>query len=134
MKKLSINFFLLFACLTGTAQQPFSECAVAFLDGTMIVGEYSPRGKSVLSQTATGMLTVHTAQISESGCVPQAQIEFLVAVRNSQTGTLLMITKKPVKEIEIPAILGHCQPGDHVLLLTTEEEFALPHNEILVTE
>lgn len=123
---LSMSFF------SATAQESFSNCAAAFLDGSMIVDEYSPRGKCMMAASATGMLTVCTATLTETGGTPVDKIEFFVAIRDGNTGTLTMLTKKTVKEMDLAEVMERCSEGDHIVVITTDEEYSLPHNEILV--
>lgn len=123
---LSMSFF------SATAQDSFSNCTAAFVDGSMIVDEYSPSGKAVLAASATGTLTVCTASLTETGGTPVDQIEFFVAIRDGNTGTLTMLTKKTVKEMDLAEVMDRCSEGDHLVVITADEEYSLPHNEIII--
>lgn len=127
-----LTILLSFGPLTASAQDSFSNCAAAFVDGSMVVDEYSPSGKSVLAASATGTLTVCTARLTETGGTPVEKIEFFVAIRDGNTGTLTMLTKETVKEMDLAEVMDRCSEGDHIVVITTDEEYALPHNEILI--
>lgn len=132
LKLVFLTTLLSFGLLTAAAQDSFSNCAAAFVDGSMIVDEYSPSGKAILAASATGTLTVCTASLTESGGTPVDQIGFYLAIRDGNTNTLTMITKKPVKQLDLAEIMSRCTAGDHLVVITTDEEYSLPHNEILV--
>lgn len=132
LKLIFLTTLLSFGPLTASAQDSFSNCAAAFLDGRLIVDEYSPSGKSVLAASATGTFTVCTASLTETGGTPVDQIEFFVAIRDGNTGTLTMFTKKAVKEMDLVDIMSRCTAGDQLVVITTDEEYALPHNEIII--
>ncbi|MCC6463302.1 MAG: hypothetical protein IT260_22725 [Saprospiraceae bacterium] len=114
------------------AQTRFTNCSAAFLDNKMVVDDYSPTGKCSLPDTATGELTVCTADLSPQGSHPVDQIKFKVAIRDQQTGTLTMFSNETFKRVDIRNILSRCRKGDHIVLITMVDEYALPHNEILV--
>lgn len=132
LKLIFLTTLLSFGLLTASAQDSFSNCAAAFVDGSMIVDEYSPSGKAVLAESATGMLTVCTASLTETGGTPVDQIEFFVAIRDGNTGTLTMLTKKTVKEMDLAEVMDRCSEGDHLVVITADEEYSLPHNEIII--
>ncbi len=118
--------------LTACGQTGFSNCAAAFLDTKMVVNDYSPSGHCEISKSASGELTVQTANLSSDGGVPTGKIGFKIAIRNGNTKTLLSFSDKTYKQLDIKTVLAKCKPGDAIVLLTTDDEFALPHNEILV--
>lgn len=131
-KKITILFALAIAILPAAAQNQFNNCSAAFLDQKMVVDEYSPSGKCVLPASATGELTVCTAELSPEKSVPVDRIDFKIAIRDKNTGTLMMYSGDTYQKIEVKQVLARCKPGDHIVLITMKDEFALPHNEILV--
>jgi len=118
--------------VTGFSQEPFSSCAAAFLNNKLVVDEYTPKGKCTLPDTAAGELTVCTANLSPDKTVPVDKIRFKIALRDKSTGTLTMFSNETYKQVDIQKVLARCKKGDHIVLLTTDTEYALPHNEILV--
>lgn len=131
-KKTASLFALLFGVFTAFAQTQFNSCAAAFLDKKMVVDEYSPTGKCVLPATATGELTVCTVDLSPENSVAKERIGFKIAIRDKNTGTLTLFSGDTFRKIDIQKVLAQCQAGDRIVLITTERDFALPHNEILV--
>lgn len=132
MKYLLAALTLLYFAGTGLCQSPFNNCAAAFLDQKMVVNEYSPEGHCELSIDAKGVLTVQTADLSPEGGVPTGKTSFRVAIRDGRTKTVFSFSDKAFQEIDIRKLLSKCQKGDSILLLTTNNQYALPHNEILV--
>ncbi|MEQ1744472.1 MAG: hypothetical protein ABMA02_03535 [Saprospiraceae bacterium] len=118
--------------VTGFSQEAFSNCAAAFLNNKLVVDEYAPGGKCILPDSATGELTVCTANLSPENTVPVDKIKFKVALRDKSTGTLTMFSNETYKQVDIRKVLARCKKGDHIVLVTTDTEYALPHNEILV--
>ena len=43
-----------------------------------------------------------------------------------------MFSDEKFKHINIQSILKKCKKGDLIVLMTTDNQYALPHNEILV--
>jgi hypothetical protein len=123
---------LLGAHATMDAQSRFTNCTAAFLDNKMIVDDYSPSGKCVLSATSKGLISVATVQLSAESSLPEDRLSFMVAIRDGNTHTLMMYSRKVYKEVEISDILARCQKGDAIVLLTMDDEYAMPHNEILI--
>ena len=80
-----IVFFCIFA-FSGFAQNPFTNCTGAFLDNKIVVDDYSPTGKCVLSDSATGELTVCTANLSPTESIAVDKIKFKIAIRDKNTG------------------------------------------------
>lgn len=130
--KILLLIQLLIFCNVAHAQDKFSNCSAAFLDNKIIVEKYEPNAKAYISKNAVGELTVCTASISEKETVAVDKILFSVAIKDSKTGTLMLTTKKPVLKYDLSTILAKCNTGDSVVLLTENEQYALPHNEILV--
>jgi hypothetical protein len=57
---------------------------------------------------------------------------FSVAIKDKQTGTLMLFSKENYAKIDIRKILSRCHKGDSIVILTLNDEYSLPHNEILV--
>jgi hypothetical protein len=131
MKKLII-LSLLFSCNFVFAQEKFSNCSAAFLDGKMIVEQYSKTAKAKISILSKGELTVSTAELGEDYTKQVKKFEFGVAIKDKETGTMMLFSSKTFMKIEIEQILAKCKKGDSIIILTTDAEYALPHNEILV--
>lgn len=132
LKLLLCLFLGLHLQVTCTAQEAFTNCTAAFLDNKMVVDEYTPDGKCSLPQTATGVLSVCTADLSPTNSFPVAKVKFMVALRDQNTRTLTMFSKETYKQLDIQKVLARCKKGDHIVLLTLDDEYAFPHNEILV--
>ncbi|WP_460975290.1 hypothetical protein [Spirosoma knui] len=125
---------LLCASVVGTTfgQDSFKQCSAAFLGNRMIVNEYTPAGTCVVSSTATGELTVNTVELSPNQTKALDKIPFRVAIRDNTTHTLLMYSNQEVKQVDVQKVLAKCKKGDHIVLLTLDDQYALPHNEITV--
>lgn len=115
-----------------TAQNKFSNCSAAFLNNKMIVDDYSPNGKSVVNSTSEGQLTVCTATFDNNKWSATEKVGFKITIRDEKTKTLWSYSDVTFKEIDIKKVLSKCQKGDHILLSVVKNEYALPHNEILV--
>ncbi len=98
----------------------------------MLVNEYSPSGKCTVSITQKGDLTVSTVELSSTESKAIDPIMFQVAIRDKNTGTLTMVSKEKTQKIEIQKVLEKCKKGDYIIVLTDNDKYALPHNEILV--
>ena len=116
----------------GLAQESFTNCAAAFLDGKIVVDDYSPTGKCSLAADTKGELTVCTADLSPTSSIPVDKIKFRIAIRDGNTKTLWMYSGDTFTKVNIRKVLDKCKKGDHIVLLTTDNEYALPHNEILI--
>ena len=143
MKNLQQFAFTLLGCLIAlsgfsqakiTDKYPFTDCSAALLNNIMIVDEYSPEGKCVLDSTATGTLTVCTMELwpEKEKCRPTSKLKFMVAFRDHNTKTLMMYSNKVYEEIEISKLTKACRKGYYIVLLTMKDQYALPHNEILL--
>jgi hypothetical protein len=123
------------ALLQAQKDSDFQNCSAAFLNGKMIVDEYSPEGKCVVSSKAKGKLSLHPVELSnDHPPIPGEKIKFKVAIRGGSTRTFMMLSEKTWKEIDIEDVLKECQKGDAIVLLTLERQWAVPHSEILVTD
>lgn len=135
MKKVS-KLILAICCSAvstiGFGQHAFNNCSAAFLNNKMVVNEYSTKGKCTLPSNATGKLTVCTVNVSPTASQAVDKIPFRIAIRNKNTQTLLLLTKTDVKQIDVHNVLTKCKKGDHIVLLTLDDQYAMPHNEILV--
>lgn len=120
------------ALSTGFSQTAFNNCAAAFLDNKVVVDQYSPEGKCTLPLNATGDLTVATIDGSETGIFSVDKIKFKVALKDKNTGTLTMFTDENYKRLDVQKVLTRCKKGDSIILLTLDDTYALPHNEIVV--
>lgn len=98
----------------------------------MIVNFFQPTGKCCLSPTAKGELTLKTVVLSPTKCKPLNKIPFTVAIRDKATNTLHMYSNTPVRQVSVQRVLANCKKGDNIVLLTMDNRYALPHNEILV--
>lgn len=134
MMKLFFAFAFLGLSVHVFAQQgSFSNCSAAFLGDKMIVNEYSPEGKCMISSTATGMLTVRPVTLfSDKPPIPGKKIRFKVAIRGGESKTLMLFSEKTYKEMDIQKVLKACKKGEYIVLLTLEREWAVPHSEILI--
>jgi hypothetical protein len=93
MKKVHLLTLTILCCvctLQTIAQSAFNNCAAVFLDNTMVVDDYSPRGTCKIAKNATGELTVCTANLSPSASIPVDKIKFKIAIKDQNTGTLVM--------------------------------------------
>jgi hypothetical protein len=128
-------FILLGLVMTGCishAQEPFTQCAGAFLNQKLVVDDYSPAGKSEISLNATGELTVCTAEISEERTTPLERIKFKIALKKQHVNTIILFSDTTYKEIKIEKVLSQCKSGDRIILITVDDRYSLPHHEILV--
>lgn len=114
------------------AQNSFDSCSAAFVGGKLIVDEYSPKGQCRLATTATGELTVQTVELSPTESKALDKIDFKVAIRDKATGTLHLYSGGTFRQVPVQQVLAKCKKGDHIVLLTVDGRYALPHNEILV--
>ena len=134
--KLIVSIFLSVAgCVLATvsfAQGSFNSCSAAFVGGKMVVNEYSPKGQCRLATTATGELTVQTVDLSPTESKALDRIDFKVAIRDKTTGTLHLYSGETFRQVSVQRVLAKCKKGDHIVLLTLDDRYALPHNEILV--
>lgn len=133
-QRLQIFMLVAFSMIAtlSQAQEGPSACSAAFLDGKLVVDAYTPTGKCRLAPTATGTLTVQTADISSTKSIPVDPIDFKVAIRDKATGTMVMYSDKTYRQVPVQEVLTKCKKGDHIVLLTIDRQYALPHNEILI--
>ncbi|GAB2586836.1 hypothetical protein [Spirosoma areae] len=135
MKTAAKFTFALLCSLVSTicfSQSSFSSCTAAFLDNKMVVDEYTTKGRCILPSTATGKLTVCTVNLSPTESKIVDKLPFRIAIRDKNTQALLMFSRDDVKQIDVQNVLAKCRKGDHIVLLTVSNQYAMPHNEILV--
>ena len=126
------SILLLGIALVSHGQNQFSSCSAAFLDNKLVVDEYSPTGKCTLTQEAKGSLTVAEATYENNQWHQTATIDFMVAIRDKNTKTLMMFSPEIYKKLDIQKVISQCKKGDSIVVLTLKNAYALPHNEILV--
>lgn len=135
MKKIRYCLLIGAGCLLSgmsLAQGAFQNCTAAFLGSKMVVNEYSTTGKCRLPATATGELTLCTVDLSPTTSKAVDKIDFSIAIRDKETGTLTMFSGETFRQVPVQTVLAKCRKGDHIVLLTLDRRYALPHNEILV--
>ena len=136
MEKKNVNCLLISILIllttVASGQKAFTDCSAAFLSNKIIVDEYTDKGKCVLSATAVGKLTVCTADLGSTESKPKEKISFKIAIRDHSTKTLVMFSDEVFSQINIEDVLRRCSKGDQIVLLTTNSQYALPHNEIQV--
>ena len=114
------------------AQNKFSNCSAIFINQKMVVDDYSPKGKCLVQTATTGQLTVCTAVFENDKWRAVDKIPFRITIRDGETKTLLSFSDKTYKNIDINTVLSKCRKGDYILISVLKDEYALPHNEILV--
>ena len=60
------------------------------------------------------------------------KISFKIILRDGATKTLLSYSDTTYEGIDIQKVLGKCKKGDAILISLVKDQYALPHNEILV--
>jgi hypothetical protein len=123
----------LFCC--GFSQVGFSQqvCSAAFLDNKMIVDKYTNKVyKNELSLKATGELTVNTVDLSPKQSKAVESIPFKIAIKEKDTQTITLFSKEDFMKVDVKKVLSQCKKGDQIVLLTSDKQYALPHNEIVV--
>lgn len=108
----------------------YMDCAAIFLNGEMLVDDFSPKGKCQLKSNAQGRLTVSTVALDEKGGTAIKPIEFRVAIKNKRTNTLYMYSPKTYMELDIQDAMRRCNKGDKILIMTTNDRYNLSHHEI----
>lgn len=126
------NALVLVACLLTVGSYAQEHCSAAFVEGKMVVNEYTPNGRCQLPAKAMGTLTVQTVALTPTDAKALGKIGFKVAIRDKASGTLRMFSGDTFRQLPVQRVLAHCRKGDRVVLLTTQKRYALPHNEILI--
>lgn len=118
-------------------QDKFSNCSAAFLDDKMIVEEYSNTAKAKISINAKGWLSAGTVTLGdtkkgEAATTITEKFSFGIAIKDGNSGTMMLYSTNTFKKVEVEKVLAKCKKGDFIVILTTDDQYALPHNEILV--
>ena len=79
-----------------------------------------------------GELTVQTVNLSPTESKALTAIPFKVAIRDGRTHTLTMYAQTDFLKLAIQDVLKRCRKGDSLVLLTLQDQYSLPHNEILI--
>jgi hypothetical protein len=135
MKKVMQLALVGFGCCLSTvslAQAKFSTCSAAFVGSQRIVDRYTPTGQCRLSAQARGDLSVSAVALTPTNTKALNRIDFKLAIRDNETKTVHLFSEKTFRQIPVQNILSRCKKGDQILLLTTDNRYALPHNTILV--
>jgi len=133
MKKLNQIIIAIFCCCMSTLSFSQHVCSAAFLGNKMIVDKYTDKGyKNQLPISASGLLTVNTVDLSPTASKAIDKIPFKVAIKDKATQTLTMFASENFLQVDVKKVLEKCKKGDKIVLMTTEKQYALPHNEILV--
>lgn len=133
--KTIFTLFLAFSIgIYANTQDKFTSCSAAFLNNKIIVDKYAPEGKCRLSKNVSGKLIVAEATHENNQWHITNPFEFMIAIRDANTQTLMMYSKELYREIDIAKIMEKCRKGDSIVIMTMNEKYALPHNEILVQQ
>lgn len=136
MKKM-IVVFMVAVISDSYGQDSFSSCSAVFLNDQMIVEEYSASSKAKISKDAQGWISAGAVSLGnvskgEKKFEITEKIEFGVAIKDANSGTIILFSPKEFKKIEAEKVLAKCQKGDSIIIMTTDNTFSLPHNEIVV--
>lgn len=132
-----IMVFMLGVLSNSYGQDTFSSCSAVFLNNQMIVEEYSATAKAKISKDTQGWISAGSVTLGEVSKGEKKfeitdKFEFGVAIKDANTGTIILFSPKAYKKIEAEKVLAKCKKGDSIIIMTTENTFALPHNDILV--
>ncbi|NEU69244.1 hypothetical protein GK091_20320 [Spirosoma agri] len=117
---------------TCFGQQTFRICSAAFPNCQQIADQYIDKGRCTIPPTATSEFTLRTVTLSTTVTKAVDKIPFRVAIRDKATKTVVLPTKNKVKQIDVRNVRSKCRKDDRIVLLTPDDQYALPHNEILV--
>lgn len=116
-----------------SAQSDFNNCAAIYLNGEMVITEYSPRGVSKVSLNDQGTLQLRVIVAPKDQWKVSGPAQtFRVAIRDHKTGTLVMYNDKSYRSLAIEEVLAKCQAGDEILILSTNRALGISGAEILV--
>ncbi len=132
MKKVVFIIALFFAITPLFSQDAFNDCAAICLNKIALVKDYSPSSTCEIELEAKGTLTAYTVELSATAITPKKAIGFKIAIEDAATKTLWLFSEKTFKKIAVEDVLAKCKKGDIIRLVTVDNAFALPHNEILV--
>lgn len=132
------NLFILFALIVSLhsfAQKNHSECVAVFHEDDMVVDEFSPRGKSVVSKQTKGNLTVNLVKIGDE-IVKRDSVSFYIAIKDVETQTLTMVSTNPTYFLDLKSVTSKRKEGDKIVLILNDSKYALPteQHEILIVE
>ncbi len=135
MKKVVIVVLMLWVNWTCIFSQQiipegYNECAAIFYKGEMLVDEYSPKGKCKLEQGMKGTLSLSAVELNDQKAKPTKRLAFQVAIKNIKTNTLYMYSDEVFESVQLEDILKKCMVGDHIIFLTTDQQYNLSHHEI----
>lgn len=134
-KRICFSILLTGCLLVGTrsfGQEVYQQCTAAFLNTRMVVDEYSPLGTCKLPLLSAGDLTVQTVDLASEGAKAIEAIPFKIAIRDGQSGTLTLYSPTDFVKVPVQEVLQRCRKGDSLVLLTLNNHYSLPHNEILI--
>ncbi|CCH51914.1 hypothetical protein BN8_00872 [Fibrisoma limi BUZ 3] len=129
---LTFTIALSAVSILSFGQSTTQSCTAAFLGNRMVVNEYSTTGKCVVPATSTGELSVQTVALSPKSVKALGKVPFKVAIRDKATKKLVPFSANQYRQVNIRNVLAKCQKGDHIVLMAIGNQYALPHNEILV--
>ncbi len=136
MKKLLLLSFLFWSKIVFSQEQ-FSNCSAVFLNDQMVVESYSAQAKCKISKDAKGWISVGTVNLGDINWGEKrfeitSKIPFSVAIKDGNTGTITLFSSKIFKKIVVDKIMPKCKKGDSIIIMTTNDAYALPHNDLLV--
>lgn len=131
LRTILLGSFLMLSSVVFSQHKPTS-CTAVFIDNQMLVDEYTGEGQCIIDYNAKGSFTVQIVDLSSELCHPTGHIRFRLSIRRGSTNTLISFSDKNFTEMQVEDILAKCQPGDSILVLTVDEEYSLPHHEIIV--
>jgi hypothetical protein len=136
MKRAIVLIFLILSKV-AFSQEPYMNCSAVFLNDEMIVEEYTDVAKCKISKEAKGIISAGTVSLGDEKAGGKRfeitqKFEFGVAIKDGNTGTIIMYSQKKYTKIEAEKILAKCRKGDSILIMTTDDQYALPHNFLMV--
>lgn len=135
MKHLIVFFVASCFGVSLWAQGDFNTCAAVYLNDDMLISEYSPRGKSQVSMDAQGQLRLRKIVAPKDKWeVSGPAQEFRVAIKDKQTGSLVMLDDRRYRSLKLSEVLAFCEAGDKIMIIATDRSLGIPGAEILVVE
>lgn len=124
-------------CSNSFGQEKFSNCSAVFLNDQMVVEEYANTAQARISKDAAGWISAGSLNLGDVSKGEKKfeitdKFEFGIAIKDGKTGTIILFSPKQYKRVEAKKVLAKCKKGDAIIIMTTDNTFALPHNEILV--
>lgn len=108
----------------------YTDCAAILFNGKVLVNDYSPEGICKLEDIRHGTISVATVDLSDDSKTPIKNIGFKVAIQNHRTNTLSMYSDETFQEVRLEHIIEKCEMGDHIIIMTVDQKYSLPHHEI----